>query len=256
MRTVALALVFAAACHSPQPPRSEARATTEGWSVSPPSDEPDAAWDPRLLRMFPETYLGTERVCDLSFVGQLQALERRHMGRYPEPVSQRMAVRCRSTDGEGWADLVFTKDAAGLAPYARVGERIRVRALALGGFENMPVLAFVAHISAAPPPPPMRWMWAPVAAGDAVDGRHGRALCAVTYVGAIEPTRGPPFPEGSTQQALVACRHPLGEDLIALAFPEPKQFSALRVRRGEVVPIEVTERRTDRGLTIATYRGP
>lgn len=258
MRTVALALLIAAAaaCRSPEPPRAEARATTDGWSVPALVDDADAPWDPRLLRMFPEAHLGAERVCDLSFVGNLQTLEARHAGRYPEPVNQRAAVRCRAAQGEGWADLVFTKDTVGLAPYARVGERIRVRAVALSGFEDMPVLAFVAHIGVAPPAPPPRWVWTPVPAADPLDGRPGRGLCAVTYVGSIEPAQAPVFPEGSAQRAVVACRHPLGEDLVALVFPEPKQLSALRVRRGEVVPVEVTDRRTDGGLSVATYLGP
>ncbi len=257
MRTLALiALSALSACGSTEPPQASATATTEAWNVAPPSDDPDAPWDPRLLRMFPDVYLGTERVCDLVRVGQLQALEHRHGRRYPVPVSHRAAVRCRSPLGEGWADLVFTTDTAGLTSYARAGERIRIRALAPHGFERMPVVAFVAHIGPAPAARPARWAWAPVPSADALADRKGPGLCALAYVGPIEPTDPAQASEEDAQRAVVACRHPLGEDLLALVFSRQRQFSALRLRRGEVVPVEVSEHRTDSGLPLVRYTGP
>lgn len=234
--------------------------TTDEWAPTPATSDvpysPAEPLDPRRITMTPAQHLDQERICDLSFVGRLRIVGQRELLRYSVAVSRRTSVRCRTDSGEGWADLVFPKDSAGLATFVEHGERIRVRVLAAQGFEDHPVVAFVANIGEVVVPPP-RWEFQPVRAGDPLDSDwEGTQACAVLHQGVIEPVEDGPYPNGVSHHAIVTCRHARGETLIDLAYPEEKQLAALRVRRSEVIPLTFHPERGTASLRIGVYAGP
>lgn len=246
-------------CSGSAPATREVELTTTHWEPTAPA--PDAPYspaeplDPRRITMAPERHLEQERLCDLSFVGELHEVGVR--SDYPLPVSHRVSIRCRaSNEGEGWADLVFEKSSASLATYVEPGERIRVRVVAVEGFERHPVVAFVASIGEIPLAP-ARWEYQTVGTGERFDEAwEGTRACAVVHQGAVRPIEGAPYPSDASHHAIVTCRHDRGETLIDLAFPADKQLAALRVRRGEVIPIRRGADEGEAELAIGVYAGP
>lgn len=257
MRSIPLILLALAACSGSAEPTREVALTTESWEPSP--SPPDAPYppaeplDPRRITMAPERHIDEERLCDLSFVGRLQEVAAG--ATYPLAVSHRASIRCRAGEGEGWADLVFPKTSASLASYVEAGERIRIRVVAVEGFERHPVVAFVANIGEVPIPPP-RWEFQTVGTGDRFEEGWETSACAVVHQGAVRPVEGTPYPEDASHHAVVTCRHDLGESLIDLAYPRAKQLAALRVRRGEIIPVRRHDDLGEAGLPIALYVGP
>ncbi|MEM9070939.1 MAG: hypothetical protein AAGE52_20685 [Myxococcota bacterium] len=213
--------------------------------------------DPRRIAMGASQHLGTERVCDLGFVGRVSPVSRRELRRYAEPVSHRVTVRCRAESGSGWADLVYAKDSASLAPFLRVDTRIRVRVVAEEGFDGYPVVAFVADLGAAPPAAPARWEFTPVAAGDDISRITERGECALMHIGPITPARRTDLPENASHRTVVSCRHALGEEMAELAFLEGAAPAALALHRGDRVPV-MLHRANGRlaELPILVYGGP
>lgn len=223
-----------------------------------PEDEP---FDVRLVRLDPASHEGQERVCDVAWTGRLVRLGASDRTGYPIPVSRRRLIRCRAESGEGWADLVFDADSAALASYVETGDRIRVRVLTGRGFEDHPLLAFVAAIDRVELTP-RRDPIVPVGAPVEELVRNGAANqvhpCAIAYVGGIEPLPGADEgPEAATHRVRVRCRHAAGADWLELRFPRVTASSALRLRRGVVVPVRLLSlNEGDAGLPTARYEGP
>ncbi|MAT23610.1 MAG: hypothetical protein CMN29_01380 [Sandaracinus sp.] len=262
-------LAFFGACDGERAIVPPAELTTEPWAPTPPPpeewpEEDPEPFDVRLARMFPEAFVGLERICDLTHVGALQGLPRRAVQDYPEPVSHRRTVRCQAASGAGWADLVFPKASAGLAPFVEHGQRIRVRVLEGVGFEGYPVIAFVANVGEAPAPPPPTPLHAPLPAGADFDrlAREGHLQtarpCALAHVGPPAPTPDEaPYPGDAPVHAVVHCRHALGEAPVDLAFPRAKALAALRLERAQVIPVALhAPRGGEGGVPIALYAGP
>ena len=259
MRSIPPILLVLVACSGSVEAPREVPLTTDDWAPSPPPPDepytPAEPIDPRRITMAPERHLEQERLCDLSFVGELHEIRPRSS--YPLPVSHRASIRCRSASGgEGWADLVFEKTSVSLANYVEPGERIRVRVVAPAGFEGHPVVAFVANIGEIPVAR-AQWEFQTVGTAERFDDDwEDTRACAVAHQGAIRPVEGAPYPEGASHHAIVTCRHETGESLVDLAFPHEKQLAALRVRRGEVIPMRRHPGLGHADLPIGVYAGP
>ncbi|MCB9600850.1 MAG: hypothetical protein H6720_10935 [Sandaracinus sp.] len=231
--------------------------TTTEWSPTPAppieaaEDDPEP-FDVRLAGMYPEIFASRERLCDLTFVGTLHGLRRDETAAYDPPISHRATVRCRAASGEGWADLVFPKTTASLAPFVRTESRIRVALRGQSGFHGYPVIEFVAQVSPEVPHPPRRRLAVP-AGSDFDQVAEGLVRpCAIASIGSVEPM-GPPGADES-HRMLVTCRHPTGASTVEARFPRAKALAALRIAVGEVVPMR---RIADDGHHVAAvYAGP
>lgn len=240
----------ATAAYEPAP------ATTDDWPASEgePLDVPHDASEPfdiRLAAMFPALHAQRERLCDLAFVGARHSLRRDEVAAYDPPVSHRVTVRCRASSGEGWADLVFPKESASLAPSVREHARIRVRLRGVAGFSGYPVMEFVAQVSPEIPQPTGRRRT--IAMGSHFDAPAEGTVrsCAVASVGAIEPL---PDATGESHRALVSCRHVTGSTTVEVRFPREKAMAALRMNPGEVVPLRIVA--SDGHHVTTVYAGP
>ena len=223
-----------------------------------PEDEP---FDVRLIRLDPSTHEGKERVCVVAWAGRLTRVSTANRDRYPEPTARRRLIRCRADSGEGWADLVFDGHSAALASYVETGDRIRVRVLPGRGFENHPLLAFVAAIDEVELGP-RREASVPVGAPFGQLARRG-ALdrvqpCAIAYVGGIEAIAAhEATATDDTHRVPVRCRHAAGADWLEVRFPAVTAPSALRLARGVVVPIRlISPDGGEAGLPVGRYEGP
>jgi len=223
-----------------------------------PEDEP---FDVRLIRLDPATHEGQERVCDVAWTGRLVRLGAAARTDYPMPVSKRRLIRCRAETGEGWADLVFDSDHAALANYVETGDRIRVRVLPGRGFEGHPLLAFVAaidHVELAPRREQVVPVGAPMEQLVSNGAENQVHPCAIAYVGGIEPIEGASDgPSAETHHVQIRCRHAEGADWLDLRLPRVTAPSALRFRRGVVIPVRLlsVDGGSD-GLPTARYEGP
>ena len=219
--------------------------------------DPGAGFDIRLVRVQPGVHLDTEQACDVIFSGRPEAVEGREAARYELDAAHRMAIKCHAPSGVGWADLVFSPEAASSVDEVRRGRRVRVRILAAdGGYFDYPVVQFVrvegenpelAH--AAPRAQP-----ASVANGfDLTNLRDEPGLvgttqdCAVAFADEIElvqpnDRRRRAYPAGIQNRLTVRCKHAGGEEPADLVFMPAQALAALGVRRGEVVPVRVISR--------------
>lgn len=257
MRCIPPILLVLMACSGTAEAPREVALTTDNWAPTAPAPDepylPGEPIDPRRITMAPERHLDQERLCNLSFVGRLHEL--RPGSNYPLPVSHRTSIRCQSMDGgEGWADLVFPKTSASLASYVEAGEQIRIRVVGTGGFEDHPIVAFVANIGEVPIQP-SRWEYQMVGTGDRFDEGWERGACAVLHQGAIRPVTDA-YPDNTSHHAILTCRHDGGERLLDVVYPRETQLAALRVRRGEVIPVSRHPEPGEAGLPIALYEGP
>lgn len=266
MRPLVVALlVMTAACEAEQRVAvPDVELTSDEWPpagplpTAIPEDEP---FDVRLVRLDPSTHEGQERVCDVAWAGRLVRLGAGARTAYPVPVSRRRLIRCRAATGEGWGDLIFDADSAALASYVETGDRIRVRVLPGRGFEGHPLLAFVAaidHIELAPRREPVVPIGAPMEQLVRGGGTNQVHPCAIAYVGGIEPIAG--AEEGAaeeTHRVQIRCRHAAGADWLELRFPRVTAPSALRLRRGVVIPVRLLDADGGAdGLPTARYEGP
>ena len=207
---------------------NEAELTTDDWPPSPPWGpvSSETPIDPRQVRMRIQDHQGLERICDVSHLGRPHENKQ---GRV-----ERQMVRCVAESGAGWADLYYPREAAQLADYVRVGERLKVRVRPEPGFEGHPALEFLASMgpTEAREPnerdPGVATDWEQVA----VLGDFDVHRCAVSYVGPIAPITEM---EGFSHRAMVKCNSRSGEHWVEMVFPEVTQTAALRVIRGEVV---------------------
>ncbi len=250
---LAVALV---GCEPASPTYEPAPATTDDWppSEGEPLNVPDDASEPfdvRLAAMFPALHAQRERLCDLAFVGARHSLRRDEVAAYEPPVSHRVTVRCRASSGEGWADLVFPKESAPLAPSVREHARIRVRLRGTAGFSGYPVMEFVAQVSPEVPEPTRRRRTIAMGSHFEPPTEGTVRSCAVASVGAIEPL---PDATDESHRVLVTCRHVTGSTTVEVRFPRQKAMAALRVTPGEVVPLRLV---ASAGHHVtAVYAGP
>jgi len=99
--------------------------------------DPDAPLDPRVIPLVPDGLVGTDRLCDLSFVGEPAPSRGAH--RLPEGILERRIVRCFASTGEGVPGLAqrIADHRAHLAAAGRLEEarrrRVRAEVLALLG---------------------------------------------------------------------------------------------------------------------------
>ncbi len=238
--------------------------TSDEWPPAGPLPEAipeDQPFDVRLVRLDPSTHEGQERVCDVAWTGRLVRLGASARTDYPMAVSRRRLIRCRAETGEGWADLVFDADHAALASYVETGDRIRVRVLTGRGFEDHPLLAFVAaidHVELAPRREQVVPIGAPIEQLVTSGATNQVHPCAIAYVGGIEPIPGAgEGPSAETHRVQIRCRHAAGADWLDLRLPRVTAPSALRFRRGVVIPVRLLSATggTD-GLPTGRYEGP
>ena len=264
-RLLSTLLVLTAACEAEERIEvPDVPLTTDQWPPAAPLPDAmpeDEPFDVRLVRLDPSSHEGQERVCDVAWTGRLVRLGASAQTAYPVPVSRRRLVRCRAETGEGWADLVFDADSAALASYVETGDRIRVRVLAGRGFEDHPLLAFVAaidQVELAPRREPVVPIGAPMAQLVESGATNLVHPCAIAYVGGIEPLEGAgEGPSAETHRVQIRCRHAAGADWLELRFPRVTAPSALRLRRGVVIPVRLLSADGgSHGLPTARYEGP
>ena len=246
-RTFAIALACAAllcACKAPDerlPPMPSVRARAH----AEPAFDPNRPLDFRLVRVRPEAHLDKERICDVVFVGAAESVTRRNGRRYPIKPAARRLIRCGSEQAESYVDLVFPPDARSFVSAITVGIRLRVQVIAIdGGFEDAPVVSFIAVLDGASeiiaPRPPLRH----VAIADDVD-RFARTenapqklRCAIAYARPLErigQTRAHRFPRGATSHSLVSCRGPRGERWVDVVFTPRTAIQSLALMEGRIV---------------------
>jgi hypothetical protein len=194
--------------------------------------------------------VGKERACDVWMAGQPQNLGVRRGTRYPIPVAARRLVRCGAVTGEGWADLVFPPPSASLVGSVVSGKRLRVSVVAAsGGFEDAPILAFLAVIGDLPGVPVLADDFESLQAGfdfgavaDSPELVGTDATCAVAYAGAPEPIaedRLDRYPGGATHRLGLVCAHAAGDAWVDLVFTAERVDEILALRRGARARIRI-----------------
>lgn len=226
-------------------------------------------FDPRVARLLPETYIGTEQICDLVMVGATRTLRPEDVFGYRLPFRQARHARCLGTTGEGWADLYFRKDREAFVDQMAPGTRIRVAVLAgEGGFDDYTPLEVVELLGPTPPETPRaRRAEEPGVADSFENPEPGQAVrtCAVTYAGQIQRVRdgaletpnsedeepGPtevryrgarspaPYPGSASHRLSVVCQHASGEVWVDVVFTRETFPSALDVQRGRTMALRV-----------------
>ena len=226
-------------------------------------------FDPRVARLLPETYVGTEQICDLVMVGAARTLRPEDVFGYRLPFRQARHARCLGTTGEGWADLYFRKDREALVEQIAPGTRIRVAVLAgEGGFDDYTPLEVVELLGPTPPETPRARAADEPSVADSFENpevSHAIRTCAVTYAGQIQrvrdgalerprdeeqepgPTevryRGPsspvPYPGSASHRLSVVCQHASGEVWVDVVFTRETFPAALDVQRGRTMALRV-----------------
>jgi hypothetical protein len=268
-RWIAAFFVCSLACSSPgsdgehgRPgdPRAESRRSIqpEQPAVQPAgrAGDPGAGFDIRLVRVQPGVHLRTVQPCDVVFSGRAEAIDGPDAARYPVPAVQRMAIKCTAPTGEGWADLVFTRQTASRAGQVQRGRRIQVRLLSAdGGYFDYPVVQLesvegenpeLLRVSARHEPAavPNGFDLAQLSRQPALIGTAQE--CAVAFADEIvmvQPAdRRRSYPSGAQNRMTVRCKHAGGDEPADLVFMPGQALAALSVRRGEVVPVRVVSR--------------
>lgn len=216
---------------------------------APSAERVEASFDFRLLGTYPERYIGTEQLCDLTHSGRLRTVEARTAVDYPLPAAHRRLIRCSAATGSGWADLVFQPESSALAPYVTAGKRIRTRVvLASGGFEDNPVVEFVATVGAAHREADLDELLRDVSAAfdfrrpSEEEGLVGQTRpCAVTYAGAPEEVSRPRqgYPAGAALRMDLSCGHAAGEAWVDLAMLDGEVVAAMAIRRGDTLQLRI-----------------
>lgn len=221
------------------------------------ASDPGAGFDIRLVRVQPGVHLDTEQRCDVIFSGRPEAVEGQEAQRYEIDAAHRMAIKCHSATGEGWADLIFSPESARHVPEVRRGRSVRVRILAAdGGYFDYPIVQFVRVEGEAPQVARLspRAQPATVPTGfDLTDLREDPALigttqdCAVAFADEIDlvrpnDRRRRSYPAGVQNRMTVRCKHAGGEEPADLVFMPAQAVAALGVRRGETVPVRIISR--------------
>ncbi len=220
-------------------------------------NDPGAGFDIRLVRVQPGVHLHTIQPCDVIFSGRPEAVEGDDAERYEADVVQRMAIKCHAPTGEGWADLVFSRDQAAHVSDVSRGRRVRVRILAAdGGYFDYPIVQFVGAEGENPELARLAPRSQPVSVPNGFDlsalpddpAMIGTVQqCAVAFadeIDLVQPNdrRRRTYPAGVQNRMTVRCKHSGGEEPADLVFMPAQALAALGVRRGEVVPIRIISR--------------
>lgn len=234
-----------------------------------PAPSAQLSFDPRVARLMPDTYVGTEQLCDLTMVGAERTLRPEEVFGYRLPFARARHARCSGTTGEGWADLYFRKDREDLADQMAIGTRIRVVVLAgEGGFDDYTPLDVVAVVGPTPPDAPRHPVAEEPSVADSFDDPevdHEVRTCAVAYGGQIQrivngsieapreeegapeptevryrsPTSPVPYPGSASHRLSVVCQHASGESWVDVVFTRETFPSALDVIRGRTMALRV-----------------
>ncbi|MGF1466029.1 MAG: hypothetical protein ACFCGT_07830 [Sandaracinaceae bacterium] len=269
-RLAILPVALLVACHTSPPvgshaqgragsPRASARRSLAPAqaAVQPagPSEDSEAGFDVRLVRVQPGIHLRSVQPCDAVFAGRPEAVGAEQAATYPLEVAYRLAIKCRALTGEGWADLVVPPELADRVNEVRRGRRLRVRLLSAdGGYFDYPIVALASLEPEAPSPPAPRAE--PARVEPAFDLRRladdpallgTEQVCAVTYaadidVVGIDDQRRHSYPTGIQNRMTVRCRHAGGEEPADLVFMPAQALAALTVRRGSRVRVRVISR--------------
>lgn len=208
---------------------------------APAREQNQARFDVRRVIADRKRLEGTEQVCNLVHVGRLAEAETRIVHRYPFPISRRRLIRCDGPNG-GWADLVFRKEARQLAPYVETGQQLRVKVIAAGGgFENYPILEFVATMGDAAPAETEEGepnIGDDFAIADGGADANRTRTCSVAFVGRFEKIhhRRMGYPQQARYRMSVACRHSRGLSWVDAVFSAREVDDALSLRRWERRP--------------------
>lgn len=227
--------------------------------VPDPAFDANKPFDFRLVRVRPDAHVGQERLCDVVFVGAAETVTRRNGRRYPIKPAARRLVRCGAIEAESYVDLVFPPDARSFVSSIELGMRLRVQVIAAdGGFEDAPVVSFVAALDGArdvvAPRPPLTHL--PIA--DDVE-RFARTIrppqklkCAIAYARPLEritQARAHRFPRGATSHTLLSCRGPRGDRFVDVVFTSRTAAQSLGLVQGRVVRLTRLHPRGGEGNT-------
>lgn len=222
-----------------------------------PDGDPGAGFDIRLVRVQPGLHIDSVQSCDVVFSSRPEAIDARSSARYPEDVVQRMSIKCRAPTGEGWADLVITRDRVAALPEVERGRRVRVRLLTPdGGYFDYPIVLLEAVEASAPSAPALSPRPPPVTLPNGFDLRAlhedpallgSNQSCVVAFADEIDlvgssDRRRRSYPAGVQNRMTVRCKHAAGEEPADLVFMPSQALAALRVRRGETISVRVISR--------------
>jgi hypothetical protein len=217
--------------------------------VAPMEDEP--AFDFRRMRTEPEAHRGKPRVCRVGFADEAQALEPRERDLFPEDVAMHRTVRCDTTRGGGWIEVIFDGDDD--VDEVSAGRRVVVvPEMESGGRHGYVIARYARSLGAASDeiegeaPPP----------GSGADGfdfgrlsegpqpEGSRRVCIADFISEIhlldeERRQRLGYPEGVSNRLDVKCLHASGDSWIDLVFEEDDAERALEVAEGEALDVEV-----------------
>ncbi|MCB9659070.1 MAG: hypothetical protein H6726_15570 [Sandaracinaceae bacterium] len=241
-----------------------------------PAPAAQLPFDPRVARLLPQSYVGTEQLCDVVMLGAVRRLRPEEVYGYRLPFAAARHARCAGTTGEGWADLYFRKDREDLSEQITVGTRLRTIVLAgEGGFDDYTPVDVVAAVGPSPPDAPRRLITQEPGVADPFDDPpvdHEVRTCAVTYAGQIQriadgvieaqrdeeraledtevryrvPRSPAPYPGSASHRLSVVCQHSSGESWVDVVFTRETFPSALDVVRGRTMALRVF--RSDGGV--------
>ncbi len=246
----AFTLSLAACVQAPEAPNAPEPAAPEEPLPPLPIDFParTAALDLRYVRIAPERFVGQERLCDVSFAGELSLIGAADADRYPEGIALRRSIQCRASGHDLWADLTFDEPARALAETLSAGRRLRVRIMsATGGFEDSPILAFVADTGPLRELPPNGDHGRPLLAGDdivpsqLIDGRTYD--CRLERLDAIRIIDGPRVVRAARHRAWVGCRGASGVHWVEIEITPDELAYWLTLRRDLLVTIRIVRAR-------------
>lgn len=243
--------IVASGCGNSDPGRFGRMPSDRHRPVPHASTDGGVPFDFRWVRIDPETNVGTERICDVTYVGGRERATRRIERRYGErEVAERMSVRCRSGASESWLDLVFPPAASAFASRIAVGQRLTVEVLEpTGGFENATIAEFRAVVTGAEDVAtavpilstvPAAFDFDQVASHPEVVGRV--EPCGVAWIGSIDPIPTEAkdrYPRGATHRLALSCSSVRGESSVDVVSTPRAVVDLLRLERGIRVRLRV-----------------
>ncbi|MEM6960917.1 MAG: hypothetical protein AAF550_04140 [Myxococcota bacterium] len=163
-----------------------------------------------------------------------------------------MSVKCWAPTGAGWADLVFDRPTVPSTHHINRGTRIRVEIISPdGGFAEYPIVKFIEIVGKSPVPSKNNALFTIVdPAFDFRYLRHNNGLvgssqtCGVAFAGSIDRIedsirRRRNYPSTAQNRMILKCKHAQGEEWVDLIFTVQTSMSALAIRRGVQVVVEV-----------------
>jgi len=248
---VALLVVLVAACSGNDSGRFGRMPSDRHRPVPHAPLDGGVAFDFRWVRIEPSAHVGSERTCDVTYIGGRERVTRRIERRYGDrEVSDRLSLRCREGGSEAWIDLIFPPAASAFASTIEVGQRLAVEVVsATGGFENATVAEFRAIVvgaeGVATPLPivdsvPAAFDFGQVGAHPEVVGRV--EPCGVAWFGAIDPIPTEArdrYPRGATHRLELSCSSVRGEAMVDIVTTPRAVVDLLRVERGARIRLRI-----------------